>query len=176
MARTRPLPRKVSAPRLGRGKTIHLCSFPRCSLTLRLAVEFIISRLYIYIRMWRIEWIFNEHEHLTEIFRDFPTEILSRMKIRVAEFTFNWPRRIFHATLFLEQRTIHFGLQIVAPGNCKTRFYHWLTIGEDLPRDNSSYFHRRINFSTFFFQISLKILISSLRVHFRSLVERTISR
>lgn len=60
--------------------------------------------------MWRIEWIFNEHEHLTEIFRDFPTEILSRMKIRVAEFTFNWPRRIFHATLFLEQRTIHFGL------------------------------------------------------------------
>lgn len=60
------------------------------------------TAIYIYIRMWRIEWIFNEHEHLTEIFRDFPTEILSRMKIRVAEFTFNWPRRIFHATLFLD--------------------------------------------------------------------------
>ena len=44
MARTRPLPRKLSAPRFGRGKTIHPCSFPRCSLT----VEFIISRLYIY--------------------------------------------------------------------------------------------------------------------------------
>lgn len=138
MARTRPLPRKLSAPRFGRGKTIHPCSFPQCSLT----VEFIISRLYIYIYVHEcdesVEWIFNEHEHSTEIFRDFPTEILSRMKIRVAEFTFNWPRRIFHAILSLDGDDPFWFAQIVALGNCKTRFYHRVTIGEELPlRDGS---------------------------------------
>ena len=120
MARTRPLPRKLSAPRFGRGKTIHPCSFPRCSLTLRLTVEFIISRLYTYM-----------YTNVTNRSNEFLTNTNIQRKYSVIF------QRKFYRWTGTENDPFWFA-QIIAPGNCKTRFYHRVTIGEELPlRDGS---------------------------------------
>ena len=143
MARTRPLPRKLSAPRFGRGKTIHPCSFPRCSLTLCLTVEFIISRLYIYMYT-NVTNRSNEFLTNTNIQRKYSV-IFQRKFYRGWKFA--WPSlllidrdefsMLFYLWTGTENDPFWFA-QIIAPGNCKTRFYHRVTIGEELPlRDGS---------------------------------------
>lgn len=87
MARTRPLPRKLSARSEGKTDSSLLFSIQHCSLTLRLrGIHYFHGCTYIYmcVCVWRIEWIFNEREHLTEIFRDFARKFSRGWK-------FAWP-------------------------------------------------------------------------------------